>query len=317
MNRNTADTGPDPAHDIVRTSSRQARRARVLTNATPYLLLLPGIALVGWLLIWPMSQTVWISLFDAPRHEAEAREFVGLGNYYELLFESSRYMASAKFTALFTFITIVIELIIAFGFALLLDTINRGRSLLVTVAVLPFMVASIAVGLVWRLMYSRDIGIINHFLSWFNVGPVNWLADPDAAMWSAIISEAWATMPFVMLILMAGLTSIPNDVLEAGRADGAGYVKLFWYLKLPLLLPSLTVALVFQMVFKIRVFDLVFILTEGGPGGLTTPVGLLIYLQQFRFFQTGLSAANSVLLLIAGAAIATLYVKLLYREIEY
>lgn len=284
---------------------------------TPYLLLLPAFLLVGGLLLYPMLRTFFLSLWSWPFGDAASREFVGISNYQHLLFESQEFWASIRFTALFTVITIGIELALAFGFAFLLDSVRRGRAVLTTIAIIPFMVASIAVGLVWRLLFARDVGLINFVLGTIGVGPVNWLADPTAALWGTITAESWATMPFVMLILMAGLTAIPQDLLESGRTDGSTEFQLFRHVTFPLLLPSFTVALVFQTVLKIRVFDLIFILTEGGPGGLTTPLGLFIYRQFFRYFQSGLASASSVVLLAMGGIICIIYVKLLYREIEY
>lgn len=289
---------------------------RLIKAVTPYLLLLPAVALVGVLLVIPLVRTIVFSFYSFPFGDVAARTPVGFGNYKEL-FASSGFRNSMRFTVLFSVITIILELVLAFAFAFALDSIRRGRALLTTIAVMPFMVASIAVGLIWRLMYARDGGLINYGLSILGVAEINWLGLPQPAMWAAIMAEVWATMPFVMLILLAGLTSIPLEVLQAGRADGATGLRLFRYIILPLLLPSFTVALVFQTVFKVRVFDLVFILTEGGPGGLTSPLGLLIYRQYFQFNQSGLASASSVFLLLFGAIICVVYVKLLYREVEY
>ncbi|MEX2376371.1 MAG: sugar ABC transporter permease [Dehalococcoidia bacterium] len=297
--------------------TRNVRRGRKIKASTPYLLLLPAILLVAGLLLYPMLRTIYLSFFSFGMADMAAREFVGWSNYRHLAFDSQELRSSLRFTVMFTIITIVIELVLAFAFALVLDTVRRGRAVLATIGILPFMVASIAVGLVWRLLFARDVGLVNHVIGFFGFEPVNWLAMPGPAMASAIIAEIWATMPFVMLILLAGLTSIPGDVLEAGRTDGAKPMQLFRYVTFPLLLPSFTVALVFQTVLKIRVFDLVFILTEGGPGGLTTPLGLLIYRQFFRYSQSGLASASSVILLLFGGIICVAYVKLLYREVEY
>lgn len=298
-------------------NSRRRRFQRLSKRLTPYLLLLPAILLVGGVLVGPMVRTVWISLWEWPLDQPQLRQFVGLTNYSDLIFESAEFRTSLAFTAKFTVITIVIELVLAFAFALLLDSIRRGRALITTIAVLPFMVAPIAVGLIWRLMFQGEVGLINHALEFLGFEPIGWLSRPNEAMWATVISEAWATMPFVMLILVAGLASIPQDVLNASQADGASPVQQFRYIILPLLMPSFTVALVFQTVIKIRVFDLIFILTEGGPGGTTVPIGLFIYRHFFRFFQVGHASAASVILLIIGAIVSLIYVRILYRQIEY
>lgn len=205
----------------------------------------------------------------------------------------------------------------AFLGALLLDRVGRGRSIIASIVIAPYLIAPIAVGLVWRLMLAHDIGLANYLLSLVGLGPFNWLGTTGGAMFSTILAETWASAPFVMLILLAGLTAIPEEVLQAGRTDGCRETQLFRHIILPLLMPSIAVALIFSTIFKLRVFDLVVTLTGGGPGNETTPLGLLIQRTFFRYFEGGQASAISVVLLVLGGVISVLYVRYIYREVKY
>lgn len=317
MPKTLTDAGPSavPPH-VAGGGKRGSSKQRYVTSLTPYMLVAPAVILIGVMLLYPMSRTLLLSFQEVPFGNTDQRQWIGLSNYTSI-FADEVFRRSVMFTAVFTISAIVLELLIAFPAAFALDKIRRGRSTIATLILLPFMVATIAVGLIWRLILLREYGVANWFIELLGFERLGWVADPSLATVAAILAEAWSTMPFVMLILLAGLTQIPQDLLEAARTDGANEFKSAFYITLPLLAPSITVALVFQTVLKIRVFDLIFLLTEGGPGNQTTPLGLLIHRYFFRYFETGEAAAVSVILLMGGAAICAGYVRLLYREIEY
>lgn len=297
--------------------TRTKRRRGSMRRTMPYLLLAPTVAIVGVVLVYPMASTVRRSFHSWPFAEPGNMTFVGLDNYRALADSSSTFIPALAFTAGFTLACLVLEFGLAIAGALLLDRINRGRSLLASIVIAPYMVAPIAVGLVWRLMLTRDIGLANYLLSFVGLDPVNWLGSTAGAIASTIIAETWMSMPFTMLILLAGLTSIPEDVVEAGQADGASEPQLFRYIVVPLLMPSIAVALIFSTIFKLRVFDLVLTLTGGGPGDDTTPLGLMVQRMFFRYFEGGVASAVSVVLLFLGGAISVLYVRYVYREVKY
>ncbi len=194
--------------------------------------------------------------------------------------------------------------------ALVLKRIVILGNLIRTIAIFPYMVAAIAVGQIWRLLYNRDYGVINFVFAFFSIPPVNWLASSSASFWAVVIAEVWRSTPFVMLILLAGLQSIPQDVMEASKIDGASPLQVFTRITLPLLIPSITVAMVFETIFKLRVFDIIITLTGGGPGKSTTPLGVLIKRSYFQSFEAGYSAAISVVLLVFGGIISVVYIKL-------
>lgn len=293
------------------------RWRRIRRNATPYLLLLPTILMVGLVLVYPMASTFHRSFYRWPFGSPSELGFVGLENYKVILKDSENFLQALSFTGIFTVGSLVLEFSVAFLGALLLDRVKRGRAILTSIVIAPYMVAPIAVGLVWGLILSRDTGVVNYVLSLLGISPINWLSSTGPAMLSTILAETWKSAPFAMLILLAGLVSIPDDVIEAGRMDGASGTQRFRYIILPLLRPSIAVALIFSTIFKLRVFDLVLSLTGGGPGVDTTPLGLLIQKMFFRYFAGGEASAVSVVLLVFGGLISILYLRFVYREVTY
>lgn len=297
-------------------TGRGAGRQRIARLGTPYLLFVPAAVLLSVLLVFPLVRTVYLSFFRWPLLDASRIEAVGFANYARL-FADERFVASLSFTLQFTFATIGLEFLLGLLSALVLERLRVLHGLVKTLVILPYLVAPIAVGLTWRLIWAREYGLANYVLSLVSLGPVNWLADGTAAFWATVITEVWRSTPFVTLILLAGLTTIPNELFDAARVDGANPWRVFRHIRLPLLAPSIAIALIFQSIFKLRLFDLVFTLTGGGPGNDTTPLGLLIQRSYFRSFEAGYSSAISVVLLVLGAAISLIYLKLFYREVYY
>jgi len=282
-------------------------------KSVPYILIFPSLFLLAIFLIYPLINTIWISLWNFSYLSPEDRVFVGLRNYKNLFTSDEGFISSISFTLRFTLTCLVIEFVLGLGIALILKRITIFGNIIRTVAISPYMVAAIAVGQIWRLLFNQDYGVINYFLGFLSIPPVNWLASTTGAFWAVVIAEAWRSTPFVMLILLAGLQSIPQDIMEAARVDGASRMQAFRKITFPLLIPSITVAMIFETIFKLRVFDIIITLTGGGPGKSTTPLGVLIQRNYFQSFEAGYSAAISVVLLVFGGLISTLYIKLVSR----
>jgi len=300
----------------VAAAQRRPRRGR-LRRLTPYLMLTPAYAFLTVVLIYPAILNLWLSFWAWRYTDLSTSRFIGLENYQRLLFQDFQFWDVLRFTVLFVIITVLLEFLLGLGCALLLYRIVFMRSLFTALALVPHQVAPIAVGLIWRLLWSHDIGLVNLGLSAVGVAPVSWLAGSDSAKVAVIVTEVWRGTPFVTIVLLAGLTSIPLDLLEAAHVDGASAWRRFRHIILPLLMPSAAVALMFETIFKLRVFDLIFTLTGGGPGRATMPLGILIYRTYFRYFEGGYSAALSVILLLIGAVVSVFYIRLLYREGVY
>jgi multiple sugar transport system permease protein len=269
------------------------------------------------MLVYPMARTTYMSFWRWPYTDPSRIKFVGLDNYIELFTEDTYFLTSLVFTLRFTAVTILIEFAIGMLSTLALDNVRFLRNAIRSIVFLPYMVAPIAAGLVWRLLWARDFGLVNYLYKMLGGEAVNWLGSADFSFWALVTTEVWRAMPFDILILLAGLSSIPPEILEAAKVDGSNAWQTFRYVIFPLLLPSVTIALVFQTIFKLRVFDLVFTLTGGGPGKATTPLGLLTQRTYFRDFEGGYAGAIAVILLLLGGLVSWLYVKMIYREVEY
>jgi multiple sugar transport system permease protein len=194
---------------------------------------------------------------------------------------------------------VTLEILIGFGLAMLLN--NRrlvGRDLYLLVLLIPMLMPPITVGLIWRLLLHPELGIINYFLGLGGLPQPSWLGDPRLAMVTIIIVDIWHETSFVILILLAGLTSLPDELYEAAMIDGASGRQQFRYLTLPLMMPTLLVATLIRLIAALKTYDLVYILTRGGPGISTETVSYYIYRVAFVFLDMGTSAAMSFLLLI-------------------
>lgn len=301
----------------VKTASKGSRPnvKHILRALLPYILLLPAYALIGAFLIYPILSNFYLSVFRWRLTSPGARVYIGLGNY-QSLFAKPLFWESLRFTLLYTGLTVFISFLFGLACAMMLHRAHRLRRLLTPIFVMPFMVAPIAVGLTWRLLWNREFGPVNYLISLIGIGPINWLGDAHYAVIATMVSEVWRTAPFVMLLLLAGLVSIPDELFEAARVDGASGWRVFRSITLPLLAPAITVAVLFETIFKLRVFDMIYILTGGGPGTATTPLGLLTYQTYFRYLNGGESAAIAVILFAIGAVISAVYLRTIYRSWE-
>jgi len=285
----------------------------MLKKFSPYLLVLPALLFLVVFLVYPMINTIWLSFWKYSYFEPEMRTFIGLKNYFSL-FKDIGFYSSLLFTICFTVVCISIEFFIGLSLALVLKKVSKFGTVIRTISIFPYMVAPIATGQIWRLLFNLDAGMVNYILTVFSVHPVNWLGSNSGAFWAVVISQVWKSTPFVMLVLLSGLQSIPEEVYEAAVVDGANSWQSFKSITFPLLLPSVTIALVFETIFKLRVFDLVITLTGGGPGKATTPLGILLQRNYFQTYEAGYSGAISVVLLFLGAGFSVLYFFLLNKQ---
>jgi multiple sugar transport system permease protein len=212
------------------------------------------------------------------------------------------------------FLEFIFGMICALILAQKSDTVRRVVGSLL---ILPYMIAGSVAGLIWRLLWTYEYGLVNYVLNLLGFQSQRWLGDPAMAMVSVIITEVWRNTPFVTLVLLAGLMSIPREIYESARVDGANVLQRFKRLTLPLLSPAITIALLFRTIFAIRVFDVIYTMTRGGPGTATMPIGILLYNQNFRFFQVGNAAALALVILAVGMVISFFYLRVVYRRVDF
>ena len=289
--------------------AREARLGRALV--------LPALAVIILIAVVPLAGTIWESLhLHDLRMPWLGRPFVGLDNYAEALGDA-RFRAAMLHTAFFTATTVAAELVLGTMLALALNRTFRGRGLVRTFALLPWAIPTVVVALVWRFMFEAETGIVNAMLLDAGVidTPVAWLVGETAAWVPVLLADVWKSTPFVALLVLAGLQQIDESLYEAARMDGARPWRELVEITLPLLRPALLVALIFRTLDAFRVFDLVYVLTGGGPGTATEPVSLYAFsvlLQNLRF---GYGSALSVIVFAVTFALALLYIRVLGRSL--
>jgi multiple sugar transport system permease protein len=216
-------------------------------------------------------------------------------------------------TFVYAIAALTCEFLLGLGLALLLNSEIRGRGIFRASLLVPMMLPAVVVGVVWRLMLNPNFGAINGTLKQIgiNTESLTWTASPKLAMLSVIAVDVWQWTPFVFLVLLAGLQAIPQEPYEAALIDGSSRWQTFWHVTLPLLKPSILIVLLLRTMDLLRVFDQIFILTEGGPGFATETISLYIYRTAFRFFDFGYAAAMSFVLLALTNVISAIYIKFL------
>ncbi len=276
----------------------------------------PTVAILVGLVLVPGLMVVWTSVTDLHLYRPGQAEFVGLANYAEALADPRWHRAMWQ-TALFTGGAVLAQFVIGFGVALLMNMEFPGVRLWRTVFMLPMLAMSTAVSLVWMILYNSSFGPLNYWLVSAGLPGVEWLADPDWAMASLILVHVWQWTPFMALLLLAGLQSLPKEPYEAARIDGAGLVRSFWLITLPLMRAHIVVALVLRSIIEIKEFDTIMTMTEGGPAGATETMNMNIYLTAFSYAQLGQAAAKGVIFFAIILAVQSLILRKRKRRWSY
>ncbi|MEO1722220.1 MAG: sugar ABC transporter permease [Pseudomonadota bacterium] len=269
-----------------------------LNRLTPYLFLAPALAVLAIGLLYPICYMVYASFLDwNPSQRIGEADWKGLANYTGLLADKA-FHESFWVTLKFAFIVVVIEMVLGVGLALLLDRELRGMAALRTIFILPMMIAPIVVGMVWRYMYHPSVGIVNRTLESIGLEPIPWTSDGAWAFWSIVIADIWQWTPFIFILALAALQSLPRSALEAARIDGATAWQQIWHIKLPLMMPVLIVTLLLRLIDAFKVLEVILVMTNGGPGLSTEILALRISRTASEFRELGEAAAMSNVLLI-------------------
>jgi multiple sugar transport system permease protein len=272
-------------------------------------LLLPTVLLLFVITIYPMLNSLWNSLHYFNLFTPDDQRFVGLGNYVDLLRNDPTFWTVMKITFIYTIGVVAIQFVAGLGMALLLDRAMRGITLLRTLIIIPILISPVVVGLTWRYMYE-PWGVLNYALGKIGIGPIEWVSQPNTALISIMIVDIWQWTPFVVLVLLAGLQSIPREVVEAASLDGLKFRQYFTRILWPLLRPVALIVLLIRMMDALKVFDTVYMLTRGGPGTSTYVASMYNYVLFFGNYQVGYAAAMSyiILIIVNVFAIALIFV---------
>lgn len=280
-------------------------------SITTFLMTLPLVILLVFFSIYPLVSLIKMSFSSFII--GKGYEYVGLKNVWRFI-EDQRAWESIGRTFLYVFVSVSGEFVVGLGLALLVK--GKFKGVIRTMVIIPMLVAPIAVGIIWRLMYDPVFGIINQMLAKIGIQGKNWLADPQIALWSVIIVEIWQWTPFIFLILLAGLESLPKECYEGAKIDGASSWQTFVHLTIPLMSPIIIVALFFRTMECFKAFDKIWILTGGGPSDVTEIISIYIYRVSFRHNLLGYGAFLA-LIMVGFIAIYNLsYMGFLRRKIQ-
>lgn len=279
-------------------------------RGTHLLLLLPAVVVLCLIIIYPLLYSLVVSLTDLQlARPRQAVSFVGLGQYAEMA-RSAQFRTTVVNTLVFIVGAVGAQLVLGVVLALLLNRALPGFTLVRTLLLLPMTIPTVVSSLAWYSMYNPSYGIINFMLGWVGVrGAPLWLADPRTAMASVILVDIWQWTPFVMLLLLAALHTMPEEYVEAAAVEGARPIQILRYITLPFLRPFLGVALLFRTIDAFKVFDKIYILTGGGPGIATETVNFFAYRQGFAFLNMGYASAISVFILFTVVALSAMIIR--------
>lgn len=278
-------------------------------------LLLPAVLVVFGIVLYPVLRTLLTSFFEVNSVIPVETPFVGLANYVSIL-QDPAFWATVGRTLYFTLVSTALELALGIALALLLNAPLRARWLFRAVVILPWALPTIVNGTMWRGILNAQYGALNALLT--QVGMLedyrSWLGTPFLALNMVMLADVWKNTSLVAFLLLAGLQTIPRDMYEAARMDGAGALRSFFALTLPLLVPSIAVVLVLRTIEAFKVFDIIYIMTRGGPASGTQTIAFYTYLEAFSNQRFGYGSAVAYVIVIAVAVLASIYLRLLRRS---
>ena len=283
-------------------------------NIFKWTMLLPTIVVLLVLTVYPMFYMLWSSLHSWNMTKPQyGYKFVGLQNFAKA-FSDSRFLGSVVTSISFVILAVALELLLGLALALLLNRTRWYVAPMRLALLLPMMVTPIVVGLIFLMMFNGTHGVFNFFLESLGFSKHAFLADPRTALLSIVVADVWQWTPFVMLIFMAGLASLSDEVVEAAKTDCVSWFQELWYITLPLLKPVVLVALLIRTIDAFRLFDLVYVMTKGGPGTATETLTVYIYVQGFDKFEMGYASALAILMLVVVNIVAQFFIRTIYVE---
>lgn len=256
----------------------------------------------------PLAVSVWTSLQDWNKGSGIPAKFTGVDNYLELA-QDPAFWKAMGLTAYQVGGTVILQLILGLAIALLLSRTFRGVGLLRSLYLIPMMSTPVVVGLIWKMLLNTQNGMVNYLLGLIGVGPVDWLGSSTWAMPSVILTDLWLSTPFVVVILIAALQSVPSEVMEAAQVDGASAWQRLVYVILPIIRPMIMLAVLFRTMDAIKRFDTIYVMTGGGPGNATETLDLHAFFYAFTYLDVGKGAAVAMVMLVLVMAISSLLLR--------
>lgn len=303
-------TSPErKAPQALRAPWARARQRTLLYLIAPALVILFIVTVLPTLYLFATSFT------PLDLAKPQTVRFVGLANYQELIGDE-RFWNSVWVQVRLSFWTVSLQLLAGLGLAMLLNSRLRFLELLRSTFIIPMVLPPVVVALIWKILFTPDLSILNWTLGKLGLPQPLWLAQADTALWAIIITDTWEWFPFVMLMLLAALQMIPDEPLEAARIDGASGWQLFRFIILPLLRPAILVAGLFRLIDSVKAFPHIFIMTSGGPGTATEATNYYAYLEAFSYTYIGYSSSIIVVMLIATFLLSLFIIKAVGKEVD-
>ncbi|MGH6928630.1 MAG: carbohydrate ABC transporter permease [Dongiaceae bacterium] len=292
----------------ITTSARPTpRRRRVMRHVLPYLLSLPALLVCVGILI-PFVTAVYYSLMRFRLNQPQLKGFIWFDNYINFLSDAA-FWNTVSVSLVFAFLTVFLELVLGLGIALLLRRPTRFNNVASILLLLPLMTAPALAALMWKLMTNPNFGILSYLVSLFGLTDFKWASDPSTALLTVVLVDIWVYTPFIMILLLAGLRSLPQQPFEAAALDGVPRSFVFFRITLPMLMPYIITASLFRLLDSIQQFDIIYSMTQGGPGDTLMVFQVQSYLEFFQYTNVGRSAALLMVLWAITYFLSNIFIK--------
>ncbi len=285
------------------------------SRVTFLFLISPSLILVLSIFLYPLFSNLWFSFQSVTGTMfSESEGFVGFENYIKILKMGSSFLNSLLVTGVYTLAVVVGQLVLALIIALAINRLKAFQTILNTMLLIPWITTPVVKALMWGLIINYRWGILNYILGLVGIPPQQWLSKPSLALFSVIVIGIWTATPRTALILLAGLKTLPVQLLEASEIDGASDFDKFIAITLPMIKPAILVSLIFSTIQVIRQFDVIFVLTGGGPGNATNILSLALHKYYFHYWDVGGGAAGSIIFMLLTLIISLIYINTMLKE---
>jgi len=289
---------------VTNDAKARKRKSRLKPSYWPFVI--PALVIVGAVIIFPWAFTLWMSVNEW--HLGGDQRFIGIANFARIA-SDTRFWESMGHTVVYTVLSVVAPLVLGTVAALVFDSKLPMRGLLRGIFVMPMMATPVAIALVWTMMFHPQLGVLNYLLSLVGIGPQEWIFNQNTVIPSLVLVETWQWTPLVMLIVLGGLAAMPRDPFESAEIDGANGWQKFRYITLPMILPFMMVAVIIRSIDALKSFDIIFAMTQGGPGTASETINIYLYNVAFAYYDIGYGSALAVVFFIV---IITMSLALLY-----
>ena len=278
--------------------------------------LTPTLVFLGITALLPLLYSLYLSFFRMKLNlPNQTPTFIGLENYIKMFTDNMLHVSTWN-TLLFAFISVALEVVLGLMVAMVICSDKMWARVATSIFMIPMIMAPVAIGTMWRMMLDSSTGIINYFLSFFGVDPIQWLADPIMAKVSVLLVNVWQLTPWVTVICAAGLKALPGDCIQAALVDGATPRQIFWNIVLPLIKPVLVIVVMMRFTDAFKVFDTVYVMTNGGPGTATEMLPNFIYKQGLKYYDAGYAAALAIVFVVVMSLVSMFFLRKRKKEEE-